>query len=108
LPRQRSKPATSEEMTELALSFRPVLLQRAVQLLGNHHEIGDTGAEDLVQGAYLAFVAKPPEMRSPSQLKNWFRLVMRNLHARRSREYAGGEYPDSWDRLMELRRTPTD
>lgn len=90
-------------MTDLALSFRPVLLLRAAELLGGHYEIGDIGAEDLVQSAYLAFVKKPPQPRTASALKNWFRLVIRNLNARRYREFHGDQWPDSWERLEDLR-----
>jgi DNA-directed RNA polymerase specialized sigma24 family protein len=86
----------------VALSFRHVLFLRAVQLQGGHVEIGDRGAEDLVQGAYLAFVAKPPKFRSKAKLLNWFRIVMENLNARRFREFVDGP-PISWDAIEEER-----
>jgi DNA-directed RNA polymerase specialized sigma24 family protein len=95
-------------MTDVALSFRDVLLLRAVQLHGGHIEIGDSGAEDLVQGAYLAFIAKPPKFRSKAKLLNWFRIVMQNLNAKRMREFAGEEPPVSWDAIEEMRNRPRD
>jgi DNA-directed RNA polymerase specialized sigma24 family protein len=71
-------------MTAEAIALRPKLLARARQITFSMAD-----AEDLVQGAYLAFAKKPPEPRTPAKLHNWLRIVMANLNAHRFREFHG-------------------
>jgi DNA-directed RNA polymerase specialized sigma24 family protein len=58
----------------------PSLLARAREITHSREQ-----AEDLVQGAFLACLAKPPQFRSNSKLRNWMRIVMANLNAREHR-----------------------
>jgi DNA-directed RNA polymerase specialized sigma24 family protein len=76
-----------------AIAYRPKLLMRARQLMGS---LADVEAEDLVGDAYLAFVARPPQPRTPSALRNWFRLVIRNHAARYFRELHDTKL-ESWE-----------
>jgi len=85
-------------MAAQAVALRPQLLKRALELCGRR----DADAEDLVQDAYLAMIAKPPSPRTPSQLKHWLRSVMRNQQARAYRARRGVETV-SLDVLQEAR-----
>ena len=61
---------------ERALPMYPSLLARAREITRSPEQ-----AEDLVQGAYLACLVKPPKFRSNTKLRNWMRIVMANLNA---------------------------
>ncbi len=61
---------------ERALPMYPSLLARAREITRSREQ-----AEDLVQGAYLACLVKPPQFRSNTKLRNWMRIVMANLNA---------------------------
>jgi DNA-directed RNA polymerase specialized sigma24 family protein len=76
-------------MVTAAVGLRPQLLLKALELANGN--LPD--AEDLVQDAYLKFVAKPPAPRGPAQLRNWLRTVLRrrwiDLYRLRERDRLG-------------------
>jgi DNA-directed RNA polymerase specialized sigma24 family protein len=53
-------------------SLQPSLLARA-------RELAPDAGEDLLQEAYLRYLAHPPRATTPGQLKHWFRTTLRNL-----------------------------
>jgi DNA-directed RNA polymerase specialized sigma24 family protein len=55
-------------------SLQPSLLARA-------EELAPGAGRDLLQEAYMCFVTHPPELRTATELKHWFRTTLRNLRA---------------------------
>lgn len=64
---------------------------RARELCGQGAELD---AEDLVGDCYLKLVEKPPQPRSPTQLKHWLRTVMLNRYIDSQRR-RGDQEPDA-------------
>ncbi len=71
-------------MTAEAIALRPKLLARAREI-----SFSMADAEDLVGEAYLAFLTKPPQPNTATELHHWFRVVIQNLNAHRYREFRG-------------------
>ena len=72
-------------MTATAWALRRRLVLRGVELTGSWDD-----AEDLVQEAYVAMVARPPVDPSPSQLHHWLRTVMQRRRDDRLRRFYRG------------------
>ena len=69
--------------------MRRELFLRAYELTHHFHD-----AQDLLGDVYVKLIEKPPQPRSPSQLKHWLRTVMRNKHIDAQRRRAQELLPD--------------